>query len=102
MLVVTVFVVENIMTCRVHRAVVLGLITNGERNTTAFSLTTVGDILGATPTNDRGRDSLDSRHSTRIGISKRPDTAESSSSEGTLAMEGAVQKGTVKDPSQLC
>ncbi|KZP11067.1 hypothetical protein FIBSPDRAFT_1051000 [Athelia psychrophila] len=41
LLVTTVQVVENIMNSRVHRAVMLGLITDGGRDTTPFAFTTV-------------------------------------------------------------
>ncbi|KZP10662.1 hypothetical protein FIBSPDRAFT_872354 [Athelia psychrophila] len=34
---------ESVMTCRVHRAVIMGLINNGERNTAPVLLTTFID-----------------------------------------------------------
>lgn len=57
---------DNVMTCRVHRAVVLGLITTDEHQTTPFALTTfVPDVsgddgvlrkyeLGRSPSSDSG------------------------------------------------
>ncbi|KZP08596.1 hypothetical protein FIBSPDRAFT_938926 [Athelia psychrophila] len=41
LLVTTVQVIENIMTSRVHRAVILGLITDGGRDATPFAFTTI-------------------------------------------------------------
>lgn len=48
-LITTVYALENMMTCRVHRAVILGLISNGERQTTtAFGFTTAISRVSAT------------------------------------------------------
>ncbi|KZP11010.1 hypothetical protein FIBSPDRAFT_962581 [Athelia psychrophila] len=52
LLIITVQVVENIMTSRVHRAVILGLIENGGRNDAPFALTTIVSKMTAPSDNN--------------------------------------------------
>ncbi|KZP11057.1 hypothetical protein FIBSPDRAFT_871995 [Athelia psychrophila] len=51
LLIVTVQVVENIMTSRVHRAVILGLITDGGRNAAPIEFTTIVSTTTASSDN---------------------------------------------------